>query len=255
MCGCRGMLHRAVAAGMPFGYVAGDEVYGRSANLRAAVEQAGYGYVLEVGCDFRVHRHPADTIRVDHAVADVPAWGWKHRSQGPGRKAAHPCLGLDWLGPGRLPRRLGTQPADPPRPRPDLATPSTPTSCATTGRGPPWRVDRGCRAPVGHRGVFRDRQVRGRARRAPGPPLDRLVPPRDLVHARRGVPRDRLCGSGSARRAVTPGRVRPPRLRAARRRPAIGPRVWQLAVTSWPGMGMSTACARDGDANAGGCPG
>jgi SRSO17 transposase len=81
-----GMLHRAVAAGMPFGYVAGDEVYGRSANLRAAVEQAGYGYVLEVGCDFRVHRHPADTIRVDHAVADVPAWGWEHRSQGPGAK-------------------------------------------------------------------------------------------------------------------------------------------------------------------------
>jgi SRSO17 transposase len=80
------MLHRAVAAGMPFGYVAGDEVYGRSANLRTAVEQAGYGYVLEVGCDFRVSRHPADTVRVDHAAADVPAWGWEHRSQGPGAK-------------------------------------------------------------------------------------------------------------------------------------------------------------------------
>ena len=80
------MLHRAVAAGMPFGYVAGDEVYGRSANLRAAVERAGYGYVLEVGCDFRVSRHPGDTIRVDHASADVPTWGWEHRSQGPGAK-------------------------------------------------------------------------------------------------------------------------------------------------------------------------
>ena len=99
-----GMLHRAVAAGMPFGYVAGDEVYGRSANLRAAVEQAGYGYVLEVGCDFRVHRHPADTIRVDHAVADVPAWGWEHRSQGPGAKGlrthAWAWIGLD---PARCP--------------------------------------------------------------------------------------------------------------------------------------------------------
>ena len=80
------MLHRAVAAGMPFGYVAGDEVYGRSANLRAAVEQAGYGYVLEVGCDFRLTRCPSDRIRADHAVADVPAWGWEHRSQGPGAK-------------------------------------------------------------------------------------------------------------------------------------------------------------------------
>jgi SRSO17 transposase len=80
------MFHRAVTAGMPFGYVAGDEVYGRSANLRAAVEQAGYGYVLEVGCDFRVSRHPADTVRVDHAGTDVPSWGWEHRCQGPGAK-------------------------------------------------------------------------------------------------------------------------------------------------------------------------
>ncbi len=80
------MFHRAVAAGMPFGYVAGDEIYGRSANLRAAVEQAGYGYVLEVGCDFRVRRHPGDTVRVDHAVVDVPSWGWEHRCQGLGAK-------------------------------------------------------------------------------------------------------------------------------------------------------------------------
>jgi SRSO17 transposase len=58
------MFHRAVAAAMPFGYVAGDEVYGRSATLRAAVEQAGYGYVLEVGCDFPL-RLPAATSRCD----------------------------------------------------------------------------------------------------------------------------------------------------------------------------------------------
>jgi SRSO17 transposase len=80
------MFHRAVAAAMPFGYVAGDEVYGRSANLRRAVEQAGYGYVLEVGCDFRVRRAPADTHRVDALVDEVPRWGWEHRSPGLGAK-------------------------------------------------------------------------------------------------------------------------------------------------------------------------
>jgi SRSO17 transposase len=80
------MFHRAVAAGMPFGYVAGDEVYGRCAALRGAIEQAGYGYVLEVGSDFRVGRSSDETIRVDALVGQVPRWGWEYRSQGPGAK-------------------------------------------------------------------------------------------------------------------------------------------------------------------------
>jgi SRSO17 transposase len=80
------MFHRAIAAGMPFGYVAGDEVYGRCAALRGAIEQAGYGYVLEVGCDFPVLRTPADTHRADGLVEQVPRWGWERRCQGPGAK-------------------------------------------------------------------------------------------------------------------------------------------------------------------------
>jgi SRSO17 transposase len=80
------MFHRAVAAGMPFDYVAGDEVYGRCPALRGAIEQAGYGYVLEVGSDFRVLRTPADTSRADALVDAVPRWGWEHRAQGPGAK-------------------------------------------------------------------------------------------------------------------------------------------------------------------------
>ena len=66
------------------------------------MEQAGYGYVLEVGCDFRVSRHPADTVRVDHAGTDVPPWGWEHRCQGPGAKGlrahAWAWIGLDPAG-------------------------------------------------------------------------------------------------------------------------------------------------------------
>ena len=80
------MFHRAVAAGMPFGYVAADEVYGRCPALRGAIEQAGYGYVLEVGSDFRVSRHPGDTSRADALVGEVPRWGWEQRCQGPGAK-------------------------------------------------------------------------------------------------------------------------------------------------------------------------
>ena len=80
------MFSRAVAAQMPFAYVAGDEVYGRSANLRRAIEQAERGYVLEVGCDFPVCRTPADKQRVDAVVGEVPRWGWEHRSPGPGAK-------------------------------------------------------------------------------------------------------------------------------------------------------------------------
>jgi SRSO17 transposase len=81
------MFGRAVTAGMPFGYVAGDEVYGRSATLRAAIEDTGeHGYVLEVGCDFRISRAPGDKLRADVLPVEVPSWGWEHRSQGHGSK-------------------------------------------------------------------------------------------------------------------------------------------------------------------------
>src|SRR3954469_6332723 len=81
------MVGRAVTAGMPFSYVAGDEVYGRSTTLRAAIEETGgRGYVLEVGCDFRARRVPGDKLRVDALPAEVPRWGWEHRSQGHGTK-------------------------------------------------------------------------------------------------------------------------------------------------------------------------
>lgn len=75
------MLQRALAGGMPFSYVAGDEVYGRSPDLRQAIEAAGRGYVLEVGCDFRIEQYRADEHR-----DMVPRRGWQLRSQGAGAK-------------------------------------------------------------------------------------------------------------------------------------------------------------------------
>ena len=88
------MFGRAVAAGMPFSYVAGDEVYGRSTNLRSAIETTGgCGYVLEVGCDLRVCYVPGDKLRVDALPAEVPRWAGNTAAKAMARKgcATTPC--------------------------------------------------------------------------------------------------------------------------------------------------------------------
>jgi hypothetical protein len=52
------------AAGIPAGWVAGDEVYGNDAGLRATLEQRGVGYVLAVGSAARITT-AAGIYRVD----------------------------------------------------------------------------------------------------------------------------------------------------------------------------------------------
>ena len=81
------MITDAISAGVPSGWVAGDEAYGRASKLRAACEEAGKGYVLGVPCDFRVRLHPQlGKTRADEAAALVPARCWEMRSCGPGCK-------------------------------------------------------------------------------------------------------------------------------------------------------------------------
>src|SRR5260370_32322781 len=46
------MVTAAIGAGTPFGWGAGDEVYGRSGKLRAACEKDGKGYVIAVPVRF-----------------------------------------------------------------------------------------------------------------------------------------------------------------------------------------------------------
>ena len=48
------MITRALDAGVPAAWVAGDEVYGANPGLRAALEARQIGYVLAVACDYRV---------------------------------------------------------------------------------------------------------------------------------------------------------------------------------------------------------
>src|SRR6266852_4097740 len=46
------MVTDAIGGGVPFSWLAGDEVYGRSSKLRAACEEPGKGYVLAVPVNF-----------------------------------------------------------------------------------------------------------------------------------------------------------------------------------------------------------
>lgn len=88
----RGMLERAVAHGVPFGWVTGDTIYGGDRNLRLWLEAQHLPFVLAVPkdeplwCDFR-------QIRADALANDVSESGWQRLSCGDGAKG--PRL-YDW---------------------------------------------------------------------------------------------------------------------------------------------------------------
>jgi SRSO17 transposase len=79
------MVTEAVAGGVPFAWLAGDEVYGRSSKLRAACEDAGKGYVFAVPASFTVTT-PAGRKTTAALARLVPARCWETRSCGQGCK-------------------------------------------------------------------------------------------------------------------------------------------------------------------------
>jgi SRSO17 transposase len=79
------MLTRALDAGVPAAWVAGDEVYGANPGLRAELEARQIGYVLAVACDHRVVAG-GDTYRADALLGQVPARAWQQVSCGKGAK-------------------------------------------------------------------------------------------------------------------------------------------------------------------------
>jgi hypothetical protein len=76
--------------------VTGDEVYGRDAKLRQAVEDQGTGYVLKIPCSFRVTLPTGQKIRADHAGRLVPTRAWQTASAGHGSKGERD-YGWAWL--------------------------------------------------------------------------------------------------------------------------------------------------------------
>jgi SRSO17 transposase len=81
------MIADAIAADVPAGWVAADEVYGNDAVFRAGVQALGLGYVLAVACDHRVTvNHGRSRMRADHLAAGLPDTAWQQLSAGVGAK-------------------------------------------------------------------------------------------------------------------------------------------------------------------------
>ena len=90
----RRMLARALDAGMPAGWVSGDEVYGADPGLRADLEQRQMGYVLAVACHHRVSAGTRQ--RADALAARLPRPAWQRYSAGAGAKG-HRYYDWAWL--------------------------------------------------------------------------------------------------------------------------------------------------------------
>lgn len=89
------MILRALDAGVPAGWVAGDEVYGGNPTLRADLETRQAGYVLAVACDHRVTT-AAGTHRADEMVKRLPKRAWQRLSAGKGAKG-HRFYDWAWI--------------------------------------------------------------------------------------------------------------------------------------------------------------
>jgi SRSO17 transposase len=89
------MILRALDAGVPARWVAGDEVYGGNPTLRGDLEKRQIGYVLAVACD---HRVPTATgpSRADELVARLPKRAWQRLSAGKGAKG-HRFYDWAWI--------------------------------------------------------------------------------------------------------------------------------------------------------------
>jgi SRSO17 transposase len=79
------MIRRALDAGVPASWVAGDEVYGADPDLRTMLHDRQIGYVLAVSCDRRVPTS-AGHRAVGELAAGLPKRAWQRRSAGAGAK-------------------------------------------------------------------------------------------------------------------------------------------------------------------------
>jgi SRSO17 transposase len=89
------MIVRALQAGIPAGWVTGDEVYGAATGLRGELEDRGVGYVLAVACNHAVTTG-LGTHRADALLTRVPKQAWQRLSAGRGAKG-HRFYDWAWI--------------------------------------------------------------------------------------------------------------------------------------------------------------
>ena len=93
----REMIVRALEAGTPARWVAGDEVYGACPALRGELETRRQGYVLAIGCDRRVTTSTATgPRRADEIAQGLPKGSWQRLSAGAGAKG-HRLYDWAWV--------------------------------------------------------------------------------------------------------------------------------------------------------------
>lgn len=97
------MLGRAFDAGVPFGWVTGDEAYGQVKYLRVWLEERDAAHVLATKCNDTLITTNGGQGRADELVAALPARAWRRLSIGEG---AHGLRVYDWA---RIPIRIGWQ--------------------------------------------------------------------------------------------------------------------------------------------------
>ncbi len=136
------LLARALDAGRPARWVAGNAVYGQHYKLRKALEDRSVFYVPLVPMNLRVIARTGalgSEVRAGDLITALPAIAWRTRAAGAGSKH---------------------------RPLPD---PRTQTGC-------PRRPRPGRRSPLSHREKLPDLPTPNRPRPLPGPATHRLVP-------------------------------------------------------------------------------
>ena len=82
----RRMIERALQAGAPCNWVAGDEVYGNNSKLRQWLEERRMGYVLAIASDQRMRWPDHQQRRVDAIAQNLPNLAWERISAGSGSK-------------------------------------------------------------------------------------------------------------------------------------------------------------------------
>ena len=130
------MIARALDAGTPAAWVAGDEVYGADPGLRADLERRQAGYVLAVARSHRRSPPAPAPVRADKLAAALPRSAWQRYSAGPGAKG-HRYYDWAWISIEPAPARAPLA-ADPPQHRAPANWPSTAATHPGPSRWPPW---------------------------------------------------------------------------------------------------------------------